>query len=285
MFVRLAFSVAIHVDPQVLLIDEALAVGDIGFQAKCALRIRRLQDAGTSILFVSHDIGAVRSLASRALYLEKGRCRLVGAAPAVVDLFVHDVQQALEPASPAPAPSAAVFDAEPVEVPEHLSARFRAFDAACGAEHGTGAARIRLVDMVNAAGLPVSIAEFDAPVVVRIWVECLRACSVSVDYKIRNRQLEAVAGADFLIAGRDVMEMVPKTVYRVEYATRLSLMDGDYTLRISVTVPIDRHDRAEFVHVVEVTWPFTVLPAKQGRIYTHVYLPNSVSIDTVASVS
>jgi len=77
MYVRLAFAVAIHVDPQILIVDEALAVGDSRFQAKCMNRIKKMQEKGVTILFVSHDVGAVRSLCERALWLDKGKVRML----------------------------------------------------------------------------------------------------------------------------------------------------------------------------------------------------------------
>lgn len=72
MYSRLAFSIAIHVDPEILIVDEALAVGDARFVAKCMRRIKDIQDQGATILFVSHDVGSVRTLCGRALWLDKG---------------------------------------------------------------------------------------------------------------------------------------------------------------------------------------------------------------------
>ncbi len=72
MFVRLAFSTAIHVDPAVLIVDEALAVGDARFQAKCMRRIQEIKQQGTSIVFVSHDVASVRALCDRAVWLDNG---------------------------------------------------------------------------------------------------------------------------------------------------------------------------------------------------------------------
>ena len=73
MFVRLAFSIAIHVDPAILIVDEALAVGDARFQAKCMRRIKDIKDQGTTILFVSHDVASVRTLCERAIWLDNGQ--------------------------------------------------------------------------------------------------------------------------------------------------------------------------------------------------------------------
>src|ERR1051325_2511441 len=72
MYVRLAFSVAVASSPEVLIVDEALAVGDAAFQHRCLRRIKEMQDAGTTILFVSHDAAAIRALCSRAILLHGG---------------------------------------------------------------------------------------------------------------------------------------------------------------------------------------------------------------------
>lgn len=72
MHARLAFSIAINVDPEILIVDEALAVGDARFVAKCMRRIKEIQQNGASILFVSHDVSSVRTLCERAIWLDKG---------------------------------------------------------------------------------------------------------------------------------------------------------------------------------------------------------------------
>jgi ABC-type polysaccharide/polyol phosphate transport system ATPase subunit len=78
MFMRLGFSVAIHVDPEVLLVDEVLAVGDVGFQLRCFDRMRALQRAGTTILFVSHSMHAIQLLCPRTVLVHRGRVEADG---------------------------------------------------------------------------------------------------------------------------------------------------------------------------------------------------------------
>ena len=72
MFARLAFSVAINVEPEILIVDEALSVGDVFFQNKCFKKFEELKEKGVTILFVSHDIHSVKQMCSRALWLENG---------------------------------------------------------------------------------------------------------------------------------------------------------------------------------------------------------------------
>ena len=85
MYVRLAFSAAIHVEPDVLLVDEALSVGDAAFQYKCLQRIDELRSRGMSILFVTHDTAAVRKICNRAGWLDSGRLVDLGEAVHVAD--------------------------------------------------------------------------------------------------------------------------------------------------------------------------------------------------------
>ena len=78
MTVRLGFSVASHLDPEILLLDEVLAVGDAAFQEKCWAKIREFKDAGVTILLVSHAADSVRQICARALWIERGRLRADG---------------------------------------------------------------------------------------------------------------------------------------------------------------------------------------------------------------
>jgi ABC-type polysaccharide/polyol phosphate transport system ATPase subunit len=83
MFVRLAFSVAIHTSPDVLIVDEALSVGDVAFRNKCIKRVQELRAKGTTILFVSHDLSTLQLICDRAVWLEKGAVKAVGDPVAV----------------------------------------------------------------------------------------------------------------------------------------------------------------------------------------------------------
>lgn len=87
MYMRLGFAVAVHTSPELLLVDEVLAVGDLPFQVKCLDRIRELRDAGTGILFVSHNLAAVQSLATRALLLDAGVAKAEGDVREVVGKY------------------------------------------------------------------------------------------------------------------------------------------------------------------------------------------------------
>ena len=87
MVMRLAFSVAIHADPQAFVVDEALSVGDAYFQQKCMYRIKEFKENGGSIIFVSHDMNAVKVLCDQVILLDDGRCIDYGSPKDIIDLY------------------------------------------------------------------------------------------------------------------------------------------------------------------------------------------------------
>jgi ABC-type polysaccharide/polyol phosphate transport system ATPase subunit len=88
MVVRLAFAVAIHVDPEILLVDEALAVGDIYFRQRCLRKVHELRARGVTILFVSHATGDVKALGDRAMWLDHGQIQVIGNTEHVVSQYL-----------------------------------------------------------------------------------------------------------------------------------------------------------------------------------------------------
>ena len=139
MYVRLGFSVAINVDPDVLLVDEVLAVGDEGFQRKCNEKFAELREAGKTIVLVSHSMVAVHNLCDRVAWLEHGKVKMLDAARAVVDAYTGAVQ-----------------------VDRHV-------DAETGVTRwGSGEGRIERVELLDATGSSVSRVRTGEPVTLRL---------------------------------------------------------------------------------------------------------------------
>lgn len=95
MFARLAFSAAVHVDPSLLIIDEALSVGDMAFQEKSINRMKEIRESGTSILFVTHSISAVRNFCDRALWIDHGKVQAFGERMEVCDAYQSAVDDTI----------------------------------------------------------------------------------------------------------------------------------------------------------------------------------------------
>lgn len=122
MYVRLAFAAAIHAEPEILIVDEALAVGDVRFANRCIRRLEELKDSGATILFVSHDLGLVKRLADRAALLIQGKVDTLGHPNDVVNRYVG-----------------LVLDPESADDEERTHAR-----------HGDGTSRIESVRLLDA---------------------------------------------------------------------------------------------------------------------------------------
>jgi len=151
MLVRLAFSAAVHTTPDVLLVDEALSVGDAFFQQRCLLRIRQLQEKGCTIVLATHDPSAILSFCDRVLWLEHGRLRVDGAPAGVMRDYMAahasdpgNLETELDPPLPEAATPAAdqVVPADRIPNVDH--------------RHGDGRARIEGIAIRSAAGSPLA---------------------------------------------------------------------------------------------------------------------------------
>jgi lipopolysaccharide transport system ATP-binding protein len=91
MYVRLAFAVAAHLNPDILVVDEVLAVGDAAFQKRCLGKMKEVTSAGRTVLFVSHNLGAVSTLCKTAIHLEQGRVKAIGSAEAIVSRYLGEL--------------------------------------------------------------------------------------------------------------------------------------------------------------------------------------------------
>ena len=93
MYMRLAFSVAAHLEPEILIVDEVLAVGDVSFQKKCLSKMREVGQTGRTVLFVSHDMQSIARLCSRAIWMKDGQIGADGAAGDVISDYLHEQSQ------------------------------------------------------------------------------------------------------------------------------------------------------------------------------------------------
>jgi ABC-type polysaccharide/polyol phosphate transport system ATPase subunit len=179
MYVRLAFAAAIAVAPQILIIDEALAVGDAVFQHRCMRRIKEMQENGTTILFVSHDPASVRALCNRAILLNQGEKIAEGSPPDVLNRYQKIImarQQAYE-ATAKPAEATANEFSERKVAP--LSYVYR---------HGDRSAEVLQVELLDGALRPIELVETGEPLVVRIvYVAHDDLDDVVCGFLIRNR--------------------------------------------------------------------------------------------------
>jgi lipopolysaccharide transport system ATP-binding protein len=160
MYVRLAFAISASVEPDILVIDEALAVGDAVFQHRCLRRLKDLQERGKTVLFVSHDAAAVRALCTRTLLLKAGRVVADGKPADVLNRYqkiIMEREQAYDAETVTHASSAAQQSGHRSFAPIQYTYR-----------HGDGSAEIVGVELSNTSGQRIEIVETGEPLTVRI---------------------------------------------------------------------------------------------------------------------
>jgi len=262
MFVRLAFSAAIHVDPAVLLVDEALAVGDIEFQHKCLHRIREMRRGGATIVYVSHDIEGVRALASQVLLLDHGRVLDLGEPNRVCDSYYRLLaERAASESRPAPRQLGA---ADPATLRPCRDDRFFVdpeLDTRAGEiRYGSGEARVRGIQILDELDRMVESVPFNARVTVRVSVECLRDFPYSggVGIVFRDRHGFALSGANSHGVGVPFGPRIAGDQVVVDFRLRLPFSAFSYSIGAEVTTDPEQFvyaDRLENGLVFHVTAP------------------------------
>ncbi len=206
MYVRLAFSTAIHVDPEILIVDEALAVGDAVFANRCVRKFQELRERKITVLFVSHDLGLVKQLSDRAILLLGGRIEAAGAPNDVINRYIGLVLEKQAPEARQ----------------ERLRSSFR---------HGDGTSEIVRIQMLNARGEETASIASGEAVTVRVQARFHRAVSdPMVGILVRTRIGMDVYGTNTRIEHTDLGDFEAGQLLEVDFGMECWLTPQQYTL-------------------------------------------------------
>ncbi len=230
MYVRLAFSTAIHVEPDILVVDEALAVGDAAFSSRCVRKFEELQDRGVTIVFVSHDLGLVKQICNRAIFLLEGRIQEAGDPSDVINRYVGMVleRQKARAASEANSGSEA-NGASSGSASKTLTFSHRHGDRLAEVE------RVEVYDSKNDPSRAVTTGES-----MRIHVTCRfheAQTEPMVGVLIRTRTGMDVFGTNTKLEDQRTGPCRPGDVLEVDFAFECWLTPQEYTLTIAVQHP------------------------------------------------
>jgi ABC-type Na+ transport system ATPase subunit NatA len=214
MVVRLAFAVAINVDPEILLVDEALAVGDIYFRQRCMRKVHELRARGITILFVSHAVSDVKAIGDRALWLDHGRLIEIGEPDRVVSKYLAAMtekdstylllkagtEETRQRAGPVHAP-------EVVETIPNIDHRF-----------GDGRAEVIGIAVVDQQGRPIYMLDPGSRILVRISVRARQDLPMPiVGFMLRNQLGMDFSGTNTAREGYELPPMQPGDVFTVDF--------------------------------------------------------------------
>jgi lipopolysaccharide transport system ATP-binding protein len=242
-------------DPSILIVDEALAVGDLAFQAKCMVRLRELMDRGTTVLFVSHDMSSVRNICSKVLWLKQGRAVAYGDPKQVVGAYVSEMNLDINrittgkvaaaetgtDSQPVPEPAQNVIPHEPVAFLDGHS------------RYGDGRAIILDVTLTDEQGHPTELLELHEPYKLRVIVRAnVDVESPAIGYSLRDFKGNQIVGAmnsNFPQVNMPAFE-AGKT-YCVEITGVNMLAQGGYTVNVGVENIVQQNKVHQYLDVLE----------------------------------
>ncbi|HEV7476000.1 MAG TPA: ABC transporter ATP-binding protein [Pyrinomonadaceae bacterium] len=254
MYVRLAFAIAASVEPDILIIDEALAVGDAVFQHRCLRRINELHERGATVLFVSHDAAAVRALCSRAILLRAGSVIADGKPAEVLNLYqkiIMEREQAYDAAAGAP-------NAETSESADSSLAAETLAPISVAYRHGDGSAEIIGAELTDTNRSRVEIVESGESLALRMIVRFHHDVDDPViGFLIRNSHGIHAYGTNTSERGIEFGTVRSAEVLEVSFAFECWLGVDQYTVTLAVHSregqAYDWLDAALFVRVTSVS--------------------------------
>jgi lipopolysaccharide transport system ATP-binding protein len=252
MFVRLAFAVIAHVDADILVIDEALSVGDVFFSQKCMRFLRGFQEHGT-VLFVSHDAASVVNLCDRAIWLDGGRVAMDGSAKSVCEAY-HASRQGERVRMVAPeAGEAADAAGDDAQWFDHSTITALRFDPATHG-FGDGRTRIREVRLETPDGQVASVIAGGERVVLRVEVDVIGGLdSPIIGFILKDRLGQYLFGCNTWSAGRPLPPVAPGEVLAGTFEFDMpALAGGHYTIDVAIA------DGTNHSHV-QTAWLFDAL--------------------------
>lgn len=242
MQMRLAFSVATARRPDVLIVDEALSVGDSYFQHKSFDRIREFSKQGTTLLLVSHDKNAIQSICNRAILLNVGRLEMEGEPEAVMDYY-----------------NAMLADRQNQTVTQ-----IQCESGKTQTISGTGDATVISISLLNAEGLPLEVVDVGQPVCLRIQVQINSPIKCLIlGYGIKDRLGQVMYGTNTHLTEQPLINPSPGERYQYDIAFPANLGPGTYSVQTALCSS-DTHlinnyewrDLALIFNVINVNRPY-----------------------------
>lgn len=242
MAVRLGFACAVYVQPDVLIVDEALSVGDAYFQTKCLHKIRSMLDQGISFIYVTHAADAIRSLCKEGLWLEKGKVRLAGTSAAVGAAYQREIFSRMVRAGfdvdsvNKEALTCNVDIGKPIRLTDSL--RQKAFADRVGPlRTGSGEFRVVDIELLDARGNETDALPFEANAHLRVYFHTLEAThgKVAVTLGIYDKNGIQIMHFNSLVHGIDATKLAPRSSFAIDFKFKCPLTPGEYGLAAGIS--------------------------------------------------
>lgn len=280
MFVRLAYAVAVSIEPDILIIDEALSVGDAFFQMKSMSKMHELFEKGKTVLFVTHDTATVKSLCTKAIYLESGRIVAQGPSKEVVDMYEAKVREKMSLTeangiSDVKTVSSEVFKkSKSIVFKENPSFGYLVKHS----REGNGDAIVTEIELLDKEENSITEVKFNQNVKLRFHIKYIRDCEICIGYHIRDNKNIPILGSNTVLEGEGEIQGNANDKIIVDFETKFPLMDGRYNVMSVLSKNVIVNRSAIFVDITQDGFTFIVEENKNGRIWNKVYVDNNIVI-------
>jgi lipopolysaccharide transport system ATP-binding protein len=255
MQVRLAFSVATAIRPDILIIDEALSVGDTEFQHRSYDRIRQFREQGSSLLFVSHDKGVIINLCDRAILLDQGKIAIEGEPEMVMDYY----------------------NAMLAQQPKQVIAQNRMADGKVQTQSGSGEVQLLQVRLLDKDGMLIELAKVGQVVCIELHTQCSEAItSLVAGFMIKDRLGQVIFGTNTFHHGQQLHDLKPCMQVRFLFEFALDIGPGNYS--VSVALHADDTHIAKSYLWLDRSFFFTVVNGVEPVFVGSSYLSTRVQV-------
>ena len=288
MFVRLAFAVAVYSDPDILIVDEALAVGDAAFQAKCMARMNQIMKSGATVLFVTHDMNTVKRLCQRCIYLENGVKIMEGPAEELADIYLKKIRASMNEEhlkiETDNLNTAENFidtnqEGKSIEIDKASLENYDFMKKTKKFKEGNGDVEFIDLKICNQDNEECVSFSFDSiiRIKIRLKVNCDRTFGIA--YHIRDdKNTELLGGSTKKELGY-LFDAKEGEYYEIMFETRLPIIEGNYNITLIASSPVIENRTALFLDYIENAGVFMVEEAEDYKLWDKVYIKNKVNVN------
>lgn len=277
MFARLAFAVAISMEPDVLIVDEILSVGDIAFQAKCISKMRKMKDSGLTLLFVSHSVDAIKSLCNKAILLNKGEFIEMGTAEDVANKYLAQVREEMNAENQS-------SETEIQDKNDNFENNQQEIDSASEKwleqfKYGAGEVYFTNVEMVNINGENSSVFGFGEEATLRCYIKSKGDYqNINLSFLVRDITGIDLFGTTIFDEKIELINLKHGETEVVDFKFNINLRAGSYSISVAVNSVTDKdYSDVYLFQQIDAATAFEVVRELDRPVHYKFHIPTKIS--------
>ncbi|CAH1193351.1 Vitamin B12 import ATP-binding protein BtuD [Paenibacillus plantiphilus] len=266
MFARLAFAVAINMDPDILIIDEILAVGDMAFQAKCVSKMRQLKDQGVTLLFVSHSVDSIKSMCNSAILMQKGKLINVGTSERITNQYLAMIREELN--------NVAGTDSDDDSNDNYAATSKSDF------KYGKGEVSFEAVETLDYVGNPIKAVEFGQNIILDCKIKSkIKTDNVNISFLVRDITGIDLFGTTMFDEKIDLFDMEKEEVKRVSFNFPVLLRQGSYSISVALNRVTDKNYSDVYLYEqIDGVVAFEVVRKLDRPVHYKIHVPVEIKV-------